>query len=97
MSTTELELRAHRIAENIGEKHPTFEGFDVRADAGEPGMVYVALRQAKREVRAGERFAGKLESLVKSEIDDASSELGFAISLGQGNQDLLLQIELRES
>lgn len=97
MSAEDLHALCQKITTQIAEDHPIFKGFDVRADAGEPGMIYVALRGAKREIAAGEELAKALESLLEPMIDMAKLNVDFAISLGRGNRDLLLQIELRQS
>lgn len=92
-----LEQLCDGLAARINDELPTFGGFDVRADAGEPGLVYVALRGAKREVEAGEKLARRLETLVEEVLDETEDEFGFALSIGAGMRDLLLQIEVRRS
>ena len=84
---------AAKINDELGE----FSGFDTRADAGEPGMIYVALRGAKKEVEEGEKFADEIAAIIEDDLADRGDELPFAISVGAGNKDLLLQIEIRQS
>lgn len=90
-----LKHLSDKLTERIRSEWPTFEGHDVRADAGDPGMIYVALRGAKRDLDAGEQLSAKLESLLGRELDEEPEDVDFAISLGSTNKDLLLQIELR--
>lgn len=90
-----LKHLCEKLTERIRSRWPTFEGHDVRADAGDPGMIYVALRGAKRDPDAGEALSSKLESLLGRELDEKPDAVDFAISLGSTNEDLLLQIELR--
>ncbi|QDG50339.1 hypothetical protein FIV42_06210 [Persicimonas caeni] len=90
-----LKHLSEKLAERIRSEWPTYGGHDVRADAGDPGMIYVALRGAKRDFDAGEAFSGELESLLDGELDGEPEAIDFAISLGSTNKDLLLQIELR--
>lgn len=88
--TDQLEALCRAVADRIGDEIEQFEGFDVRADAGEPGMIYVALRDAKDRRDVGERFAEQVASVVEEETGE------FALSVGAGDSDLLLQIEIRQ-
>ena len=94
MSEEKLHSMGDEIAGRINAEVSTFEGFEVRADAGEAGMVYVALRGAKRELEAGERLAKRLSDLVEGVIEKDEA-LDFGLGMGRGNKDLLLRIELR--
>lgn len=94
--TDRLKALADDIAERLGAKYASFSGYDVRADAGDAGMIYVALRGAKRDRDAGEAFADQVGALVERTLDEAADSIDFAVSLGAGNKDLLLQIELRQ-
>lgn len=96
MTDAVLDQVCEGLARRINDGCPTFEGFDVRADAGEPGLVYVALRRAKRQSEVGEIFADRVAELVEDALDEEDDEFGFAISIGAGMRDLLLQIEVRE-
>lgn len=93
MDAKELEVRAEEVAKAIGEAFSEFQGVKVRADAGEEGRIYVALRGAKKEKGLGEKFAEALGVMLEKELKD--SGLQFGIALGRGDRDLLLQIELR--
>jgi hypothetical protein len=84
-----------KLAGRIGSEWPTFQDHALRADAGDAGMIYVALRGAKRDVEAGEELSSELASLLEDELDEEPKNIDFAISIGSGNNDLLLQIELR--
>ncbi|MFP4601276.1 MAG: hypothetical protein ACLFVJ_23715 [Persicimonas sp.] len=94
--TDHLQHLCERLAARIRAEFVTFEGHTVRVDAGDAGMIYVAIRDAKREVELGEELSSQLESLLERELDDEPEQLDFAISLGSTNKDLLLQIEVRE-
>jgi hypothetical protein len=83
------------LASRIQAERPMFEDHEVRADAGDAGMIYVALRGAKRELDAGEQLSDELASLIEGELDAEPKDIDFAISVGSGNKDLLFQIELR--
>lgn len=80
------ELLAAAISEQISE----FQGVRVRADAGEEGRVYVALRGAKKNREIAALFAAKLEALVESTL----METGYRLSQGRGDKDLLFLIEI---
>jgi hypothetical protein len=95
MSERALKQRCDEIAERIQQAYASYEGHAVRVDSGDAGMIYVALRDARRQPELGERLGAKLEALLEEEIDGESEELDFAISLGSGNRDLLLQVEVR--
>lgn len=86
------------VAGAISETYKEFEGFKLRCDPGEPGMIYVALRGAKREAAAGERLAEKLDALVRAELaKEQGASFEHTISMGRGDKDLLLRIELSKS
>ena len=91
----ELKHLCEKLTDRIRSQWPTYDGHTVRADAGDAGMIYVALRGAKREREAAEQLGGEIESLLAHELADEPEELDFAISVGSTNKDLLLQIELR--
>lgn len=90
-----LEQISEKIAGEIQSGFVAFEGYDVRADAGESGMIYVALRGAKKETDLGERFADGVGRLVEGRLEEMNVEVDFAVSMGRGMRDLLLQVELR--
>ena len=93
MDAKQLEGKAEEVAAAIGESFPDFQGVKVRADAGEEGRIYVALRGAKKEKGLGESFAEALGVMLEEELE--GSGLQFGIAMGRGDRDLLLQIELR--
>lgn len=86
-----------RLADRINEEVDAFQGRDLRADAGETGMVYIALRNAKGRDDLGEGLADRIAGIVEDELDALDEPIGFAISLGRGNRDLLLQVECRRT
>ncbi len=91
-----LQSIAETIARRVNDELSPFEGFDLRADAGEPGMVYVALRGAKKEAEVGERLATKLAALVADVLEKSDEKgLDFALAMGRGNKDLLLRVEVQ--
>ena len=90
MST--LEEQSEVLAAKIGAAFSQFEGLAVRADAGEEGRIFVALRKAKKEREKAERFAKVLHELVEQE----SGPLDFRLSQGAGDKDLLFLVELIE-
>ncbi|MFU8804180.1 MAG: hypothetical protein ACNA8W_10255 [Bradymonadaceae bacterium] len=92
-----LSTIAEELASSIADEFPTFEDYKVRVDAGEAGMIYVALREAKAKLDLGEELSTALEAHLDRELGDRARDIQFAISLGSGNRDLLLQIELRQS
>lgn len=94
-SETNLEQIGRRIADRIGAELDEFGGHAVRADAGKPGMIYVALRGAKGDVELGGQFAERVGELVDELLEDRQA--AFAVSMGAGDDDLLLQIEVRPS
>lgn len=95
MNDSTLEHICEGLARRINDEFPTFQGFDTRADAGEPGLVYVALRGAKHDTEVGEAFADRVADLVEVALDAEEDRLRFAVSIGAGMRDLLLQIEVR--
>lgn len=94
-NTEPLANFAQTLAKAIGDRWPQFGGVDLRADAGEPGMIYVALRGARRQPELGEKLAEKIENLAAELSERGEAAIAVAISLGRGNKDLLLQIECR--
>ncbi len=92
---THLDELAQAIVARMRGDVASFQGHAVRADAGEAGMIYVALRGAKRDRDAGEALAARISGLVEAALADEAQAVDFAVSLGQGDKDLLLQIELR--
>lgn len=97
MSAPNLDAAAERVANRIRRQFSHFRDYAVRADAGGDGMVYVALRQARRDVAAGERLADQLTPVISETLDAEPDRLDFAISLGSGDEDLLLLVEIRAS
>jgi hypothetical protein len=94
--TVDLEALSQQIADAIGREFSNFDGNDVRADAGDPGMIYVAIRGARRESDLGRALANEMSSTIEQQLAESPRDVEFAISLGAGNDDLLLRIELRE-
>lgn len=94
MSEISLDDVSEQIAGKINSEFSEFEGFDVRADAGSLGAVYVALRQAQTEYETGERFADEVAPILERELEGTG--LDFAVSMGAGDEDMLLQIEIRQ-
>lgn len=92
---SDLRELCERLAEGIEERWAEFEGHAVRADAGEAGMIYVALRGAKGELQVGEALAEKLDPWLEERLDAHSDSLGFAVSIGRSDRDLLLQVDVR--
>ena len=90
-----LDQFCDELASSINESLPTFEGHDLRADAGESGMIYVALRGAKKKTDLGESLAERIAAIADDAIAAEDHPIDFAISMGRGNKDLLLQIECR--
>jgi hypothetical protein len=97
MPDDRLKHLCQKLASRIETEWPIVDGHTLRADAGDAGMIYVALRGAKGDLEAGDKLSGELESLLSDALDEepGDRELDFAISVGSGNKDLLLQIELR--
>lgn len=93
MSQRDFQELCESIATQINEQIPQFDGHQVRADAGSSGAIYVALRGARSDISAGERLADRLAPLIEGQIEGRN--LDFAVSLGSGDEDLLLQIEVR--
>ena len=91
----DLSRLADELAARIQQELPTFEGRDLRADAGEGGIIYIALRRAKKAPEAGERLAARLEHLLDAALEGTPA--AYAISLGRGDRDLLFHIELRRT
>lgn len=93
-----LQRVGHQVADAISQSYAEFEGFKLRCDPGEPGMVYVALRGAKREAAAGERLAEKLDRLVEAELaKEQGGPLTHTILMGRGDKDLLLRVQISEA
>ena len=92
MGQRSIDELCRSLAARIGDEFPQFEGYDLRADAGSAGTVYVALREAKHDTAAGERLADELTEHIEDEL--AGDDLDFALGLGAGDDDLLLRIEL---
>ena len=95
MSEKYLAQFGARLAKAINDEISTFKGHKLRADAGEPGMIYVALRGAKKETALGQSLADKVGQIADRLIADEDQPIDCAISMGRGNRDLLLQIECR--
>lgn len=93
MSEQLLTHLGDRVAGAIAAKYKEFKGFRLRADAGEPGMIYVALREAKKSPAVGEELSAALDALVEGELEGEAVD--FALSMSFGSRDLVLQIELR--
>lgn len=91
-----LEHLCERLANQIHAEIPHQGDYAVRADAGDPGLIYVALRGAKRDRDAGEQLADRVSSLLDRELAEEPRELEYALSMGAGNKDLLLQVDVRE-
>lgn len=86
------------VAAAISQSYAEFEGFKLRCDPGEPGMIYVALRGAKREAAAGERLAEKLDRLVGEALaKEQVADLAHIILMGRGDKDLLLRVQISEA
>ncbi|MGM0556389.1 MAG: hypothetical protein ACQEVA_08440 [Myxococcota bacterium] len=92
----DLKELSERIATEFRAEYPRYEGEDVRVDAGDPGMIYVALRGARRQPELGRALADEVAGLVEGLLAESPLDVDFAVSLGAGDEDLLLQIELRE-
>ncbi|TXD33886.1 hypothetical protein FRC98_19990 [Lujinxingia vulgaris] len=94
----QLQRVGQSVAGVISEKYKEFEGFKLRCDPGEPGMIYVALRGAKREAAAGERLAEKLDALVGAELaKEQGASFEHTILMGRGDKDLLLRVAISEA
>jgi hypothetical protein len=93
MSEQQLSRLGDQVAGAISQQYPEFKGFRLRADAGEPGMIYGALREAKRSPGVGEELSAALDALIEQELKGEAVD--FALSMGFGSRDLVLQIELR--
>lgn len=93
MSAEDIDQLCEGIASTINDEIPEYEGYDVRADAGSLGAIYVALREARQEIAVGEDLADRVAPILERELE--GRELDFSVSLGTGDQDLLLQIEVR--
>ncbi|RAL20016.1 hypothetical protein DL240_19105 [Lujinxingia litoralis] len=88
-----MQTLSQQVAEAIARQFTEFEGHALRCDAGEPGMIYVALRGAKRDAQAGERLAGELDRLVRAELARAgATACAPTIMMGRGDKDLLLRV-----
>ena len=92
----DLRALSEQVADRLRADFPEYDGRDVRVDAGDPGMVYVAIREAKRQPELGRSLADEMSTAIEDALSDSPIAVEFAISLGAGNEDLLLQIELRE-
>ncbi|TXD44752.1 hypothetical protein FRC96_00055 [Lujinxingia vulgaris] len=93
-----LQRIGQQVAAAISQNGSEFEGFMLRCDPGEPGMIYVALRGAKRETAVGERLAEKLDALVGAELaKEQDLSLTHTILMGRGDKDLLLRVEISRS
>jgi hypothetical protein len=90
-----LKELSHRLAECIMDAYPEFDGYRVRADAGEPGSIYVALREAREQAATAERLTTALGPLLEQQLLGEARQVAFAISAGSGERDLLLLVELR--
>lgn len=84
-----------RLAKELREEWPEFEGHSVRADAGDAGKIYVALREARHEREVGEEFAEKLEPWLVDRLAERAGAYDFAVSVGRSDRDLLLQVDVR--
>ena len=83
------------LAVRIRAALPEFRGFPVRVDAGEEDLVFVALRGAKREEKAGEALAEAVDKIVGAYLKEVAPQGDFGIIMGRGNRDLLLRVEIR--
>ena len=94
MAAEDLDELCEEIARRINDEIDAFGGYELRADAGSIGTVYVALREAKHDTDTGEQLADRLTPIARAVLRD--SNLDFAISLGAGDDDLLLQLKVRK-
>jgi len=94
MAQSSLDELCEEIAARINDEVPTFGGYDVRADAGSLGAIYIALREAQHELETGEQLADRVAPILDDELENR--DLDYAISLGAGDEDLLLQVEVRK-
>lgn len=92
----DLKALSDRLASRLQDDFPRYEGEDVRVDAGDPGMIYVAIRGARRQPELGHSLAEEISGVTEDVLAKTPMDVDFAVSLGAGNDDLLLQIELRE-
>ncbi|MFW5968694.1 MAG: hypothetical protein ACOCV2_14310 [Persicimonas sp.] len=93
--TSELRELCERLVEELREQWPKYEGHRVRADAGDPGKIYVALREARGEQAVGEAFAEQLDPWLLERLDEQPGAYAFAVSIGRSDRDLLLQVDVR--
>jgi hypothetical protein len=92
----DLKALSTRVAEQLRVEYSRYEEHDVRVDSGDPGMVYVAIRRARRQPELGRALADEVGAEIERVLSASPIDVDFAISMGTGNEDLLLQIELRE-
>lgn len=93
MSAEDTEELCEDIAREINDEFQEFEGYEVRADAGSLGVIYVAIREAKHEIALGEKLADRLAPILEQQLE--GRDLDFGVSLGTGDEDLLLQVQIR--
>ena len=99
MTDNEMDLSdlSRYVANALTQAYSEFRGCRVRVDAGDPGKVYVALREAKRQPDLGEAFAEEMTSVIDDVIEQSAIDADYSVALGAGHDDLVLQIEIRES
>ncbi len=93
MSNQGLEERAQALVEELSPGLAKFKGYDVRMDAGEEGAIFVALRDAKRDVAAAEGLAQTLVQRLTAALSDEPA-LDFAVALGTGIKDAVIRVKL---
>lgn len=87
------EREAEAIAAHLDESIESVEGYDVRADAGEEGSVWLALRGGiERRELAGD-VIDAIEDALREGVPEMEGAFEFKISMGISGNDLAFKCE----
>lgn len=87
------EQEAEAIAAHLDGAIESIEGYDVRADAGEDGSVWLALRGGIERRELAEDVIDAIEAALREGVPEMAGAFEFKISMGISGNDLAFKCE----